>query len=276
MNFLTSNHVDEPTASSACFFMWHQRLRHLKPIYQQQPLPYELLPQPDSTWPDQLSPAIAYELETLLATDHTVTTTIRFTDAAWKITVAPTDNEHCIIFAEPLHSHQNPQGLAVLELHQAVEKLSGVEKNLRILELLQYYSRCDRIIIWQLEGQQLMPLYLNHDEAKPDPQTLDKRYLRAIESRKQLSFSDLFHQPMLAGQSYFKTAGVLARLDQAILLEGKTFGLLMLEYRQIQDTFSEETRAIAQSAASLLMMQHLPQPTTTVSPWILTDEGSDI
>ena len=275
MNFLTAETISEPTPSAACFLMWHRRHRLLKSVHPQQPIPYELLPEPNQIWPDQLEPQIALEIQMLLSANHITTTTLKLRDASWKITVSPTDTDHAILFAEPLQANQNPQGLAVIELNKAVTQLSGVEKNQRILELLQYYSHCDRILIWQLDGQAISPLYLSSHEIKPGNQPLDKRYLRAIESRKQLSFSDLYHQPMLAGQEYFKPAGILARLDQAILMHQKIFGIMTLEYRQIQDNFSDETRAIAHEAATLLMMDKLPASGQS-PPWILTDDGSDI
>ncbi len=58
----------------------------------------------------------------------------------------------------------------------------------------------------------------------------DSRYIRALRTRKALSFSEAAHQPMLSNHLYLTSAGVRSRLDGALLEQDKLFGVLSLEY----------------------------------------------
>lgn len=274
MNFLDAPIVDNDTDIDGCFLLWNSATRQLKLANPQGNHPSSLLPKPDMYWPDQLPTPHAQRLNAIFSKNQPQSTNIELDNICWQLNVTPMESVHWLIFAKPSHSTGSIQGLAVLELEKSVQGLSGAERNLKLLETIQYYSGCDRLIVWQFQQQTLSPIYISGHESLPRAQPVDRRYQRALDLRQQLGFSDVHHQPLLAGQNYYKESGILARLDTAIRVERQLCGVLTLEYRQLQDSFAPELFQLAQTAATLLTIHDLPTQTVP-PPRAITHQGSD-
>lgn len=266
MNFLDTPIVANDKTATGCFLLWNSATRQIKPANTQDPVPVSLLPQPEMQWPDQLPAPYAQQLNALFSRHRQQTHSLSLDDTTWQLNVTPTDTGHWLIFAKPDIHAMPVQGLAVLELEKSVVGLSGPERNRKLLETLIYYSGCDRLIVWQLQQQTLIPIFVSGNEALPRAQPVDRRYQRALDIRQQLGFSDIHHQPLLVGQNYYKDSGILARLDSALRIDRQLCGVLTLEYRQLQDSFAPELFQFAQTAATLLTMHDLPAPASSATP----------
>ncbi len=263
MNFLKAPIAESGSFNNSCFLLWNSVTHQIKLPNSQAHIPVSLLPQPDSPWPEQLPSHCVQRLNILFSQQQQQTITLNLPDVSWQLHVTPSDSEHWLIFAQPIQSQRSAQGLAVLELEKSVQGLSGIARNQKLLEALCFYSACDRMIIWQLHQQTLMPIYSSNNQPLPPPQTVDRRYQRALDIRQQLGFSDIHHQPLLIGQTYCEESDTLARLDTAIRVDKHLSGVLTLEYRQIQDGFAPELFQLSQTAATLLMLNDFPgQPST--------------
>jgi len=263
MNFLKNPAAKNNADISSCFLLWNEVTHQLKLANNQAPTPVSLLPQPDSLWPDQLPAPHVQRLYSLFRQKQPQTITLNLTNVCWQLHVTPTDSEHWLIFAEAMSANDNPQGLAVIELEKSIQGLSGTARNKKLLETLSFYSACDRLIVWQLHQQTLIPIYSSGKLPLPPPQTVDRRYQRALDIRQQLGFSDIHHQPLLSSQTYCKESNMLARLDTAIRIDRHLNGVLTLEYRQIQDGFAPELFLLSQTAANLLTLTDLPGQTSS-------------
>ncbi len=275
MNFLSAPIVDDDTDTDGCFLLWNSATRQLKLANPHAHHPVSLFPKPEMYWPDQLPPLSAQRLNAIFSKNQPQTISIELDNVCWQLNVTPTESSHWLIFAKPMRKVASTQGLAVLELEKSVQGLSGPERNRQLLETIQYYSGCDRLIVWQLQQQTLLPIYSSSNEALPRSQPVDRRYQRALDIRQQLGFSDVHHQPLLVGQNYYKESGILARLDTAIRVERQLCGVLTLEYRQLQDSFAPELFQLAQTAATLLMINELPAPQSSPAPKAITQQTSD-
>jgi diguanylate cyclase (GGDEF)-like protein/PAS domain S-box-containing protein len=268
MNFLNSPIASNSTESEGCFLLWNSNTRQLKLANPLGNHPESLLPSPENNWPDQLPENVSNQLDNAFEQNQAQAITIELNNERWQLNVTPTESIHWLIFAAPVHKTASIQGLAVLELEKSVQGLSGPVRNQRLLETLQFYSGCDRLIVWQLQQQTLVPIYISSQESLPRTQPIDRRYQRALDIRQQLAFSDIHHQPLLIGQDYYKESGILARLDTAIRIERQLCGVLTLEYRQLQNNFAPEIFKQAQTVATLLTMKDLP--TQTALPKLIT------
>ncbi len=253
--------VTPPYASKSetgIFLLWDSQTHLVKAITEKSSFPQQLVPYPDRNWPDQLDANVCHTILYALQADKPSSMLVSVYGVNWRINVTPTESSHYLLFVELATDHSFHQGLNIFELRKAIIGYEGLERNLKLLEMVSYLTHCERLILWQVNQQQLRPVFVSSGEKIP-PQTADRRFIKAIFSRKQLSFSDLYHQPLLVGQTYYHESPILARLDTAIMVENQLFGLLSLEFRQIQDQFAPELFLLADTAATLLMTDSLPE-----------------
>lgn len=245
-----------PKTANHCFLIWEKKTHTIRPVSKNTLLPIALISDPNQRWPDQLTSNAATAIMAALQSETPTTIELQLSDLLWRLNVTPTESSHSLLFVELLTIPQHNHALSVLELAKSIDGFTGIERNKQLLERLADLTQADRIIVWQLQQEEMIPLYINTDETI-ERQMADRRFIRALQSRKQLSFSDLFHQPLLKTQAYIKQSNMLARLDSALNSNGNLFGFLSLEFRQVQTEFSPDLFLLAETAATLLLKNEL-------------------
>ena len=242
-------------SSGPCLLRLNMLTRQLTPIGAALP-PEALCPFPDQPWPEQLPADEAHEINLLLDTRQSGCVQLARNDTLWLLQFIPDRHPEWLLSAHPLVNapdHTSLQALEVLELEKQAARTSNVERNRHILQTLYGATGCERLLLWDLDGQRMTPLFMLGGDRLPSPQEVAPHYLRALRSRKSLGFSDIAHQPMLKSQSYMVADGIHARLDVQLTHEGRCCGLLTLEYRAFQQSFPPLTFQLAEKAASLLV-----------------------
>lgn len=257
MFFLDAEVPKSHDNANGCFLLWDARTRRILGVnHATEQLPRLLVPDPVSSWPEQLDADTATTILAVFRANTPTELLIHIAHQNWYLAFTPTDADHWLIFAKADQIQPDSQHLAVLELEKKIQHLQGAERNQQILETLRYYTQCDRLSLWLVQPHQLQPLYWSESAPLPHPISLtNRRYIRALEVRHQLGISDTFHQPLLSHQSYHREHGILARLDTAVFTDKKICAVLMLEYRQLQQSFASDLFALSDSAARLLALQ---------------------
>ncbi len=221
-------------------------------------VPDAICPFPEQPWPEQLAADEAREINFLLDTRQTGCVQLARNDTLWLLQFIPDRHPEWLLSAHPLAnslSHTSVQALEVLELEKQVTRCSDLERNRHILQTLYGATGCERLLLWELDGQRMTPLFMFGSGTLPPAQNVASHYLKALRARKSLGFSDIPHQPMLKSQSYLVTENIHARLDVLLVNEGRPCGVLTLEYRSFQQSFPPLTFQLAEKAASLLLTQ---------------------
>lgn len=257
MFFLDAEVPKSHDNATGCFLLWDSHTRRILGVnHAQEQLPHLLVPAPMDAWPEQLDAETAATILAIFQARRPAEQLIHIAQQNWYLAFTPTDADHWLIFAKPDQAQPDHQHLAVLELEKKVQHLQGAERNQQILETLRYYTQCDRLSLWLVQPHQLQALYWSEQAPLPHPIPLTtRRYIRALEVRHQLGISDTFHQPLLTQQSYHRDHGILARLDTAVFTDKKLCAVLMLEYRQIQQSFASDLFAVSATAARMLALQ---------------------
>ena len=216
-------------------------------------VPDAICPFPEQPWPEQLAADEAREINFLLDTRQTGCVQLARNDTLWLLQFIPDRHPEWLLSAHPLAnslSHTSVQALEVLELEKQVTRCSDLERNRHILQTLYGATGCERLLLWELDGPRMTPLFMFGSGTLPPAQNVASHYLKALRARKSLGFSDIPHQPMLKSQSYLVTENIHARLDVLLVNEGRPCGVLTLEYRSFQQSFPPLTFQLAEKAAS--------------------------
>ncbi len=239
------------------FMRLDRQAGRLSPLLAERPIPHILRPSAQQPWPAQLDTLLSEPIEQLLRRSQAACLCLQLQHEHWLLEFIPESAPYWLICARNILAHDNPassQGLALLDLEKQASQPAGLARNRQVLELLQQMLGCDRLILWSQQQDQLHPLFMLGSGALPASQTMELRYQKALRSRGILGFSNLVHQPMLQNQLYLHQEGILARLDVQLKYNNQSCGLLTLEYRSIQESFSPLSFHLAEKAATLLML----------------------
>ena len=219
--------------------LWDDQQQSLTSLCPGHPVPAALLPQPQHPWPAQLGAPWAEQLQRLRQAGETTRLLLDLPDGSWQLQLAPGEAPHWFIWAEPQTLAQTSMSnLALLELDKLGRHLArGQAHSQQLLQALHQFSRCDRLLLWQLKDETMTPLICLGEGAMPPPQALEARYLKALRRRHLLGYSDLQHQPNLRAQRYLQQDGILARLDGLVQQDEVPLALITLEYRLLQPRF---------------------------------------
>ncbi|MEL3926008.1 EAL domain-containing protein [Aeromonas enteropelogenes] len=230
--------------------MHSQRLVALTDVMQ---TPLYWLDEPRAPWPAQLPDALRHPIEQLLANGQGGKISLRFAEQQWHIAIAHEQNDFWLICLQ--HQRQLPVADLALQLPR-LSQMASQQQYAPLLETLKETLGADRLILWhyqangELGGEQLSPVFTLGVESLY-PIRGDSRYIRALRTRKSLSFSEAAHQPMLSQHLYLTSAGVRSRLDCALLEQDKLFGVLSLEYLE-PTPISDEMLQLVRHSAQLL------------------------
>ncbi|HHQ4610906.1 TPA: sensor domain-containing phosphodiesterase [Aeromonas veronii] len=242
-----------PALQTPLFFRLDLRSQRLVALTDVMQTPLYWLDEPRAPWPAQLPDALRLPIEQLLANGHGGKITVRFASQLWHIALAHEQDGFWLICLQNLR--QEPIADLALQLPR-LSQMASQQQYAPLLEALKESLGADRLILWHyqangdLGSEQLTPVFTLGVEALY-PIRGDSRYIRALRTRKALSFSEAAHQPMLSNHLYLTSAGVRSRLDGALLEQDKLFGVLSLEYLD-PTPLSEEMLQLVRSSAQLL------------------------
>ncbi|MFB2904212.1 EAL domain-containing protein [Aeromonas jandaei] len=221
-----------PALQTPLFFRLDLRSQRLVALTDVMQTPLYWLDEPRAPWPAQLPAELRQPIEQMLANGHGGKLSLRFGGQLWHIAIAHEQDGFWLICLQ--HRHLEPVSELALQLPRLSQMASQQQYSL-LLETLKESLGADRLILWHYQAngdlgcEQLTPVFtLGVDGIYPIRG--DSRYIRALRTRKSLSFSEAAHQPMLSNHLYLASAGVSSRLDGAMLEQDKLFGVLSIEY----------------------------------------------
>ncbi|MFA7833400.1 EAL domain-containing protein [Aeromonas dhakensis] len=251
------------------FFRLDVRSQRLVALTDVMQTPLYWLDEPRGPWPAQLPDALRLPIEQLLASGHGGKLVLRFAGQQWHIALSHEQDAFWLICLQTLR--QEPVADLALQLPR-LSQMASQQQFAAMLEALKESLGADRLILWHyqangpLGSEQLTPVFtLGADEVAAIRG--DSRYIRALRTRKSLSFSEAAHQPMLSQHYYLANAGVSSRLDGALLEQEKLIGVLSLEYLNATPLSEEMLQLVRHSAQLLGHWQPVPEP---VQPAVLT------
>lgn len=242
-----------PALQTPLFFRLDLRSQRLVALTDVMQTPLYWLDEPRAPWPAQLPDALRLPIEQLLANGHGGKITVRFANQLWHIALAHEQDGFWLICLQNLR--QEPIADLALQLPR-LSQMASQQQYALLLEALKESLGADRLILWHYQAngdlgyEQLTPVFTLGVEALY-PIRGDSRYIRALRTRKSLSFSEAAHQPMLSNHLYLTSAGVRSRLDGALLEQDKLFGVLSLEYLD-PTPFSDDMLLLVRHCAQLL------------------------
>ncbi|MGL4715164.1 MAG: sensor domain-containing phosphodiesterase [Aeromonas sp.] len=249
-----------PSVPIPLFFRLDMRSKRLVALTDVMQTPRHWLDEPHSSWPEQLPDPLRVPIEQLLANDQGGKLMVRFANQQWHIAIAHEQRDFWLICLQ--NQPQEPVADLQLQLPR-LSQMASQQQYALLLESLKEILGADRLILWhyqgngELGGEQLTPVFtLGVDTLSPIRG--DSRYIRALRTRKSLSFSEAAHQPMLHNHLYLASAKVSSRLDAALLVQDKLFGVVSLEY-QDPTPLNDDMLQLVRSSAQLLG-QWPPQP----------------
>ncbi|MGL4249087.1 MAG: sensor domain-containing phosphodiesterase [Aeromonas sp.] len=242
-----------PALQTPLFFRLDRHSQRLVALTDVMQTPLYWLDEPRAPWPDQLPDALRHPIEQLLANGHGGKATVRFASQLWHIALAHEQDGFWLICLQ--HHRQEPLADLALQLPR-LSQMASQQQYAPLLEALKEMLGADRLILWHYQAngelgcEQLTPVFTLGVESLY-PIRGDSRYIRALRTRKSLSFSEAAHQPMLSNHLYLASAGVHSRLDSALLEQEKLFGVLSLEYLDATQ-LNEDMLQLVRSSAQLL------------------------
>jgi len=235
------------------FFRLDLRSQRLVALTDVMQTPLYWLDEPRAPWPAQLPEALRQPIEQLLTNGHGGQVSVRFANQLWRIALAHEQDGFWLICLQ--HRNQAPVADLGLQLPR-LSQMASQQQYALLLDDLRESLGADRLILWHYQAngelgcEQLTPVFTLGVETIY-PIRGDSRYIRALRTRKSLSFSEAAHQPMLSNHLYLASAGVRSRLDAALLEQEKLFGVLTLEFLE-PTPLSEEMLQLVRSSAQLL------------------------
>ncbi|WP_429080650.1 sensor domain-containing phosphodiesterase [Aeromonas bivalvium] len=227
-----------PATSAPLFFRLDARSQRLVALTDVMQTPLHWLDEPRSPWPTQLPEPLRGPIERMLSQGQSGRLSLRFDGMIWQIALSHEQDAFWLLCLQT----QSQEVMADLALHlPRLSQMASQQQFAPMLESLRETLVADRLILWHYQasgpfgGEQLTPVFtLGLDEASASPLGPlrgDSRYIRALRTRKSLSFSEAAHQPMLCQHYYLSEHGVRARLDAALLDHDRLIGVLSLEYQ---------------------------------------------
>ncbi|UBO72701.1 sensor domain-containing phosphodiesterase [Aeromonas rivuli] len=231
-----------PTSSTPLFFRLDARSQRLVALTDVMKTPLHWLDEPRAPWPAQLPEALRGPIEQMLAKGQSGRLHLRFDGILWQIALSHEQDAFWLICLQT----QSQEITADLALHlPRLSQMASQQQFAPMLESLKETLGADRLALWHyqasgsLGGEQLTPVFsLGWDGTDAGKAATplaairgDSRYIRALRTRKALSFSETAHQPMLSQHYYLSEDNVHSRLDAALLDQDRLIGVLSLEYR---------------------------------------------
>lgn len=255
-----------PASQTPLFFRLDVRSQRLVALTDVMQTPLHWLDEPRSAWPAQLPDALRLPIEQALAKGQGGKLMLRFAGQQWHIALSHEQDAFWLICLQT--QRQEPIADLALQLPR-LSQMASQQQFVAMLETLKESLGADRLILWHyqangsLGSEQLTPVFALGAEGLSAIRG-DSRYIRALRTRKSLSFSEAAHQPMLSQHYYLANAGVSSRLDGALLEQEKLIGVLSLEYLSAT-VLSEEMLQLVRHSAQLLGHWQ-PEPEPLINP----------